>query len=90
VGPLEDKISELEALIEEKDAEIAKLKKDHEEFKKGQVKLSYAKETMTDKVFFRSESEVVVKKSAIPEPEPVKEIVVVQAAPDVEVMARDS
>jgi hypothetical protein len=29
VGPLEDKISELEALIEEKDAEIAKLKKDH-------------------------------------------------------------
>jgi hypothetical protein len=45
---------------------------------------------MTDKVFFRSESEVVVKKSAIPEPEPVKEIVIVQAAPDVEVMARDS
>lgn len=45
---------------------------------------------MTDKVFFRSESEVVVKKSAIPEPAPVKEIVVVQAAPDVEVMARDS
>jgi hypothetical protein len=72
---LEEKIAELEATIEQKDQEIAQMVKNMADYKKEQLKpLSYAKETMTDKVFFRSESETVVKKSAIPEP--VKEKIV--------------
>jgi hypothetical protein len=37
--------------------------------------LKYAKETMTDKVFFRSESEATVKKAVAVTPEPVREVV---------------